>query len=208
MARLKNSRHNCPQNLTEPPPLRSSPDDPRAIRMQAMEVSNQGAVKHIPGRYPGTLLRTIPLPVHEVLKRPPNTAGIQEPVDRVGGMAIDESRRRWRPRSRSQWGSDHWAETGDMEGRVDPHRARELQSVGHRVDPAEDFEGTNEPGRQLPVLHPQWKIPSREPDPLTRSEGDQPPTTIGLLLVLPRGFQQGSSGSTPCTPTPPNKLLG
>jgi len=71
-------------------------------------------------------LLSVFLPVDQIMHTPSTAAGSQQALNGVDGTAIDEARK-WRGRSSGHQGAllDR-LHSGDMEGRVDAHRVREL----------------------------------------------------------------------------------
>ncbi|MED6240638.1 hypothetical protein ATANTOWER_024756 [Ataeniobius toweri] len=62
---------------------------PRRSTLGGQEVLDQGRVQHEGAGHPGPLLRTVPLPVDEVLPPTTSSTGGQDPVDRISGVALE-----------------------------------------------------------------------------------------------------------------------
>jgi len=54
-----------------------------------MEIPDEGGVQNEATGHPGPLLRTVPLPVDEVLKSPASAAYVQQFSDGVGRVIVD-----------------------------------------------------------------------------------------------------------------------
>ncbi len=62
--------------------------------MMLMELINESTVQNVASRNPTSLLRTITLPVYQVLITSASTPHINEPPHRIGWRSFDESGRR------------------------------------------------------------------------------------------------------------------
>ncbi|KAL2077947.1 hypothetical protein ACEWY4_025632 [Coilia grayii] len=60
--------------------------------MLSVELRDEGAVQDLAGRNPGPLLRTIPLPIYEVVDTPPPPSGPEKAPHRVDGIPINKTR--------------------------------------------------------------------------------------------------------------------
>jgi hypothetical protein len=85
--------------------------------MEAVELSQQGRIQHVLHRNSASLLWTIPLPVHEVLKAPRRTSRIQYGTNRVRRGPLDVQRARGNlPHLRLlERANLHWPEERHME---------------------------------------------------------------------------------------------
>ena len=86
--KIKCQKYKPPQY---PPSTNASWRSTRLIRMGSIKVTEERIVQNEPLGDPGTLLRTVTLPVNQVLEPPAAGANIQDPRYRVGGMTIDEA---------------------------------------------------------------------------------------------------------------------
>lgn len=74
--------------LTGPPPLGTAPDVlAERLELESVKVSNQLRIQNVLGRNPGTLLRAVAFPVHNILLGPTHLTNIQYPVDCVDWLA-------------------------------------------------------------------------------------------------------------------------
>ena len=85
-----------------PPSTDASWQTPHHSRMILEKVLDERWVQDAAPGNPGALLRTVPLPIDEVLVTPPTAPHIQELTDRPGWMIIDHPRRRRRRDGRGQ----------------------------------------------------------------------------------------------------------
>lgn len=168
-----------------------------------MEVHNQRVVQDIPGRYPTSLVCTIPLPVDEIL-HPPAT-GVQQSLNRIGGRPVHYAR---------GWGD--WAKAGRMKGRgnirfnpgymknrVNPTKSRrESEPDCHRVNHLCDTEWPDELRFQLARGRPERQVLGGEPYPLTTNIGRRRRTVaVGCCLGSSSSSGQNSSGLLPSSST-------
>ena len=117
--------------------------------MGAVESLDEGNVQNPSSGDPAPLLRSIPLPVNKILQAVAPAMGVQDLINRESRLAINEPGR-WRgPWRKEQWADEDRFEQGHMEGWVDPERAEQLETDGHRGDDLLDHKGTNEFGSQL-----------------------------------------------------------
>ncbi len=87
--------------------------------MTLMELINESAVQNVASWNPASLLRTITLPVYQLLITPAPTPHINEPPHRIGWQPLNESGGR---RGRDQGlkgGANDGLYLGNMENRVD-----------------------------------------------------------------------------------------
>ena len=96
----------------------------QGLGMPAAEVSDEGGIQDVTRRPPAPLLRTVALPVHEVLEAPTPPTHVQQPPHRVDLRALDDARRGGRWRVRDQGAGYDGLDTGDMEGGMDLEGAR------------------------------------------------------------------------------------
>ena len=140
--------------VTGPPPPRDGSGRPlRRFRKPTVEVSDQRGVENVPTRNPAALLRSIPLPVHEVLTAPAPATHLQQAPDGVGGMTIKEARRRGCLRGRHQRGGGDRLELRDVEGGVHSECPGEFKANCHWIDDACDLEWANVTWGQFFGLH-------------------------------------------------------
>ncbi len=81
-----------PMNRDSTPPLVAplgAPSRPYLL----IVIINKGVIQYVSGRNPTSLLRTVTLPVHQVLKSSSPPPRVQNTIDRIGGFPIYESRR-------------------------------------------------------------------------------------------------------------------
>lgn len=82
--------------LTRPVPDSTSPSTSaswrftRLGRVVTVERPKQFLVEDILARDPGALLRAVALPLHQVLPSSAPSMDVQDPLDHVGGRAVDE----------------------------------------------------------------------------------------------------------------------
>ncbi len=67
---------------------------PRGLTMTLMELVNESVVQNVASWNPASLLRTIPLPVYQVLITSAPTPNVNEPLHGIGCRPLDESGRR------------------------------------------------------------------------------------------------------------------
>ena len=65
----------------------------QGLGMPAAEVSDEGGIQDVTRRPPAPFLRTVALPVHEVLEAPTPPTHVQQPPHRVDLRALDDARR-------------------------------------------------------------------------------------------------------------------
>ena len=157
---------------------------------------------------PGPFLRTIALPIHEVLDPTTTATDVQQPPDRVGWVIIDDPRgRRSRSRQRQRTVRDG-LEQGHVEGGVHPKGGRELQTDSTRVNNRVNLEGSNKTGGKLLGFHSEWEVFSRQPNPLPGGvKRSRDTAAVGVPLRAARGTEQGSAGTPPGVPAAPHVRL-
>ena len=80
----------------------TTPTNGWLVWMLPVEIGDEGPIHNPTGRYPGSLLRTITLPVDKVLDAPSSTPGPEKTPDGVDWSTINEAWRRRGRRSRDQ----------------------------------------------------------------------------------------------------------
>ena len=123
------------------------------VRLGSVEVRDKAGVHDEASWDPGALLRTVPLPVHQILDPTSTAAGAEETPDGEHRTPVDELRGRRGRNGRSQRALLDRFDPGDMEGGMDPHGARKLKAYRHRVYDADYGKKSNELGSQLATLH-------------------------------------------------------
>lgn len=114
-------------------PTSTSKRSSRFLWMGA-EGLDEGDVQNPPSGDPASLLRSITLPVNEVLQAVALATEVQNLVCRECRQAIDEPGR-WRGQCRREhWIDEDRFEQGDVEGWVDPERVGQLETDGHGGD--------------------------------------------------------------------------
>ena len=91
------------------------------VRVTSVELPDERSIQNMPCGDPGPLLRTIPLPVHQVLETPSPATGTKEAMDGIGRAPIDDAGWRWRRGSGDQGALMDGFDLGDVESGVDPH---------------------------------------------------------------------------------------
>src|SRR4029434_2295823 len=104
--------------------------------------------------HPRPLLRTVPLPVHQVLVTATAAANCQKAFDRVYWTSIDDPGRRRRLGGWDQRALQSRLDSGEVEGGMHRHRPGKLESYRSGVDDPRDGERANESGGQLAGLYP------------------------------------------------------
>ena len=118
--------------------------------MGPVEVRDETDVHDEASRDPGPLLRTIPLPVHQILDP---TSMAEESPDSKHRTAVDELRGGRGRNGRSQRTLLDGFDPGDMESWVDPHGTRKLKASRLWVYDAGYGKWSYELGGQLATLH-------------------------------------------------------
>lgn len=103
--------------------------------------------------FPTPLLRTISLPVHEVLETLTSPPDIQKPTDREGRSVIDDPGWRRGTARGGQSAVHHRLELRDVERRVNLHGRREFQANSAGVDDLVDLKRPHEARCQLTGFH-------------------------------------------------------
>ena len=98
------------------------------VRLGSVEVRDKAGVHDEASWDPGALLRTVPLPVHQILDPTSTAAGAEETPDGEHRTPVDELRGRRGRKGRSQRAFLDGFDPGDMEGWVDPHGTRKLKA--------------------------------------------------------------------------------
>ncbi len=80
--------------MTESLPTGMPPGISRRLTMTPMELVYESAIQYVASRNPASLLRTITLPVYQILVASTPSPHINEPSYRVGRQPLDESGRR------------------------------------------------------------------------------------------------------------------
>ncbi len=81
-----------PMNRDSTPPLGAPLGAPSRSYLLIV-IINKGVIQYVPGRNPTSLLRTVTLPVHQVLESSSPPPRVQNTIYRIGGFPIYESRR-------------------------------------------------------------------------------------------------------------------
>ncbi len=89
--------------MTEPPPLGAAPEarmirTPRSstgsrcwsVGVVSVKLCGKIRIQDVLRIYPRLFLRTIPLPVNEILKEPASASGVQDGSHLIGLLAIDD----------------------------------------------------------------------------------------------------------------------
>ncbi len=87
--------------------------------MTLMELINESAVQNVASWNPASLLRTITLPVYQLLITPAPTPHINEPPHRIGWQPLNESGGRSGRDQGLKGGAKDGLYLGNMENRVD-----------------------------------------------------------------------------------------
>ena len=137
--------------------------------MLLMKVSDETPAHNVSSRNPGSFLRTIALPVYEVLAAPSTSARADDAAHSIDESPVKEARGGWGWgwSSRYQRALADRLDFGHMECRVHPHRPRELEPDSHRADDLLDGEGPDKLGSQLVGFHTQREVTGGEPNLLT-----------------------------------------
>ncbi len=85
---------NAPWPVTVPLPSGTPPGVPGGLTMTPMELVDESAIQNVASRNPASLLRTITLPVYQVLVASTPTPHINKSPYRIGRRPLDESGRR------------------------------------------------------------------------------------------------------------------
>ncbi len=84
-----------------------------------MELIDESSVQNVASRNPASFLRTITLPVYQVLVTSAPTPHINEQPHRIGCRSLDESGRRRGGDQGLDGGAKDGVDLGNMENRVD-----------------------------------------------------------------------------------------
>ena len=158
-----------PWRDSTPPSTDASWRTPNHGRMIAMVVPNERSIQNaIPGN-PGALLRTVPLPVDEVLVSSAAAPHVKEATNRPCREVVNDLGRRWRRGGGGQRAGGDGLNLGDMESRVHPEGQGEFEANSTGVNHSLDLERTNETGGKLGRSSLQRKVLRPKPNPLTGS---------------------------------------
>ncbi len=94
--RRTQNEHTDPWTVTVPLPLRTPPGVPRWTYLTIVIIDKR-VIQYVSSRHPTPLLRTVTLPVHQVLESASPLPRVQNTLDRINRFPIYESRR-WRNR--------------------------------------------------------------------------------------------------------------
>ena len=132
--------------------------------MLLVKVSDETPVHNVLSRNPGSFLRTVALPVDEVLAAASTSARADDAAHSIDESPFNEAREGWGWSSRHQRALADRLDLGHMECWVHPHRLRELEPDCHRADDLLDGEGPDKLGSQLVEFHTQRKVTGEEPN--------------------------------------------
>ncbi len=147
-------------------------------------IINKGVIQYVPGRNPTSLLRSVTLPVHQVLKSLSPPPRVQNTIDRIGGLPIYESRRGRNRSRRIKMRPKNWFNLGHMErGMNYPVRRRKFEADCRWTNNFSDRKRANKFGNQLITHGTEWNVLGRKPHFLTNDvDGRLRPLTISLSL--------------------------
>lgn len=117
--------------------------------MKTVEVRDEGGVYNPPSRNPHPLLRTIALPIYQVLETPASTSGFEQAMHGVDWAPLNKARRRRRCSIRNQRTFMDRLKFGDMECWVNLHRPGQSEPDSRWVDHLQNGKRANVTGRQL-----------------------------------------------------------
>ena len=141
------------------------------VRVGPLEVRDETGVHDEGSRDPGELLRTVPLPIHQILDPMSTAAGAEETPDSKHRTSVGELRgRRGRNRMSQRTFLDRF-DHGDMESWVDPHGTRKLKAYRLWVYDVGYGKWSYELGGQLATLHFKGQVTGGEPDLLAKLIG-------------------------------------
>ncbi|KAK5611284.1 hypothetical protein CRENBAI_019263 [Crenichthys baileyi] len=149
--REKTAQHNT--NLCSAPWHDITPSSTDASRQPtrcrwngSLEITDEGGIENKAAGHPGVILRTIPLPVDEVLHSTPRKPGIHNPMNVDGGVAVDFPGglrgTGWRAQ---RTGVDRF-DLGDTENGMTEKMGRELEANREWTDHGGYFEWAEEHG--------------------------------------------------------------
>lgn len=105
-------------------------------------------------------------------------------------------------------GLPHHFEPGYMERWTHSHGSGELESVGDRVNPPQDFEWSHETRDKLMGVHSQGEIQGEQPYSLARPEEPEGLlVVVGVPLLSSGRMEQGGTCSGPGEPASENECL-
>lgn len=132
--------------MTVPPPSTGASRRPKLVRMGTAELPQHVLIKDVSLRYPGAFLRTIALPVDQILEAPAPATGIHDAADGVDPLTTEEPGRRGRDRRRTQGTGGNRLNLGHMKNIMDMHVTGKPEANGDRVDYGVNLEGSDERG--------------------------------------------------------------
>ena len=103
-----------------------------------VKVRNELRVHNKLSRHPGTLLRTLPLPIHKILHPTSTATRAKEAPDRIHRTTLHERRRR---HGGNQTTLSDWLDPGDRERRVDLHGPGKPKTYRLWIDDESDGKG-------------------------------------------------------------------
>ena len=152
-----------------PPSADASRRTPNHRQVIPKEVPDKGGIQNTTLGNPGALLRTVPLPVDEVLVTPAVTPYLQEAMDCPRRVVVDDPGWRWKWNGRRQRAGGDGLNVGDMECRVYTEGWRKLETNGTGVNNSLDLKGSNEMGGEIGGNSLQGKVLCPKPNPLSGS---------------------------------------
>ena len=141
-------------------------------------------IQYVPGRNPTPLLRTVTLPVHQVLESTSPPPCVQNTINRINWFPIYDSRR-WRNRDwRINASIKHGFDFGYMEhGMNSPVRRRKFEADCHRTNDLGDRKRANKFGSKFIRDGSERNVLGRKPHFGTDDVyGRLPPVAIGFGL--------------------------
>ncbi len=167
-------------------------------------IINKGVIQYIPGRNPTSLLRTVTLPVHQVLESSSPPPRVQNTIYRIGGFPIYESRQGRNRSRRIKTRPKNGFNLGHMKhGMNSPVCRREFEADCHWTNNFSDRERANKFGSQFITHGSEWNVLGRKPHFLTNDvDGRLQPVAISLSLGARPHPEENLSGSRPGTVTP------
>ncbi len=167
-------------------------------------IINKGVIQYVPGRNPTSLLRTVTLPVHQVLESSSPPPRVKNTIDRIGGFPIYESLRGRNRSRRIKMRPKNWFNRGHMKhGMNSPVCRREFEADCHWTNNFSDRKRANKFGSQFITHGSEWNVLGRKPHFLTNNvDGRLRPVAISLSLGARPHPEESLSGSCPGTVTP------
>lgn len=117
--------------------------------MEPIEVPEQTGINDLAPRYPLSRLRTVTLPIHEVLETPPTTSGVHDTANGVDRTPVDHPRGRRTGRRGQQGTEENRLQAGDVEGRMDSEGLGQFQTDHSWVNDPLHHKRTSKPGGQF-----------------------------------------------------------